>query len=193
MNIEKDINQEFLIAELQKGEEKAFDFIFKKYYKALCAQAVTYVKDLDLAQSLVQECFIKLWEKREKALQIEKLSTYLVFMVRNRCIDYIRKTKKIDHLQSMTDMAEAESNSETAILSHEFEERLILALATMPERTRIAFEYSRFEGLTYKEIAQRMNITGKAVEALISRALILLRRELKDYLPLILLFYSQFK
>lgn len=193
MHQEKDFNREYLLIELLNGEEKAFDFIFRKYYKALCAHAVSYVKDLDLAQSLVQECFIKLWEKHENALQIEKLSTYLVFMVRNQCIDYLRKNRKLEHHQTLTDTVGEGSNCETALLTREFEELLILTLAAMPERTRVAFEYSRFENLTYKEIAHRMNISKKAVEALISRALILLRRDLKDYLPLFLLFYSLLK
>lgn len=189
MDVEKNINQEFLLNELQKGSEKAFDFIFRKYYKALCAQANSYVNDLDLAQSLVQDCFIKLWEKRDNANQIEKLSSYLVYMVRNQCIDTIRKNRKIEYVQTIVDSATEDSTTETSIVSHEFEERLILALATMPERTRLAFEYSRFEGLSYKEIAQRMNISAKAVEALMSRALNILRRDLKDYLPLIMLFF----
>lgn len=188
MQQEKDFNQEYLLIELQNGEEKAYDFIFRKYYKALCAQAVSYVSDLDLAQSLVQECFIKLWEKRANTHQIEKLSTYLVAMVRNRCIDYLRKTRKKEQLQTVTETVGVESNSETNLISHEFEEKLILALAAMPERTRVAFEYSRFENLTYNEIAKRMNISGKAVEALISRALIILRRDLKDYLTMFILF-----
>jgi RNA polymerase sigma-70 factor (ECF subfamily) len=177
---ENDINLEYIISELQKGEEKAFDFIFRKYYKALCAQAVSYVNDLDLAQSLVQECFICLWEKRDEAHKINKLSSYLVSMVRNRCIDYLRKTKKTEKINSTGILYFANLEDETQ--AHEFEEHLILALASLPERTREAFEYSRFECLTYKEIAEKMGISLKAVEALISRALIVLRRELNDFI-----------
>lgn len=179
---ENDINLEYIISELQNGEEKAFDFIFRRYYKALCAQAVSYVHDLDLAQSLVQECFIRLWEKRDEAHKIKKLSSYLLTMVRNRCIDYLRTAKVADNLKVRASVIVQLPNLEDETQAHEFEEQLILALATLPDRTRKAFEYSRFECLTYKEIAEKMGVSRKAVEALISRALVVLRRELSDFL-----------
>ncbi|QIA08916.1 RNA polymerase sigma-70 factor [Draconibacterium halophilum] len=180
-----------MLAELAKGQERAFDYIFRKYYKALCAQATVYVKDIDTAQGIVQESFIKLWGKREQAESIKNLPSYLTSMVRNQCIDYMRKVNVINKThqqQSLND--EAENTTENLVLAHEFEEKLIVALSNLPERCRIAFEYSRFEELTYPEIAEKMDISVKGVEALISRALKTLRTELKDYLPLLLLLYK---
>lgn len=178
---------QFLLAELQAGEEKAFDFLFRKYYKALCAQANLYTKELEVSQSLVQECFIKFWEKRDQATTITNLSAYLSFMVRNRCVDYTRKKKKQADLQTALEGPGWADTSVTPDLSWEFQEILIQALANLPERCREAFEYSRFEGLTYPQIAEKMNISVKAVEALMSRALKSLRVELKEYLPLAIL------
>ena len=80
------------------------------------------------------------------------------------------------------------SNSEELLLKHEFEEKLLIALSAVPERSRIAFEFSRFENLAYSKIAEKMGISVKAVEALISRALKVLRNELKEYLPVLTLF-----
>ena len=177
----------FLLNALREGEEKAFDFIFRKFYKALCAQANLYVNDLDLAQSLVQECFLKLWENRGNGAQINHLSAYLSFVVRNRCIDYLRKNKHQKKTVEVTEEVGLSEASDSPVLSHEFEERLVEALAVLPDRCREAFEYSRFEGLTYPEIAKQMNISVKAVEALMSRSLKILRVELKEYLPIILL------
>ena len=178
---------EFLLSELQNGQERAFDFVFRKYYKALCAQANAYVRDLDKAQSLVQECFMKLWENRKGVGEIKDLPTYLSFMVRNQCVDYLRKVKSLENLHENFETETIEANCEASLLSREFEERLIVILSSLPERSRIAFEYSRFENLTYKEIAGKMNISVKAVEALASRALNILREELKDYLPIIII------
>ena len=174
---------EFLVAELQNGQERAFDFVFRKYYKALCAQANLYVNDLDKAQSLVQDCFIKLWNNRKTAGNIKNLSAYLIYMVRNQCLDYLRKAKSIKNLHQKIQNKEPDVNSLDALISHEFEEKIVGVLASLPERCRIAFEYSRFEELSYKEIAGKMNISTKAVEALISRALKTFRKELKEYLP----------
>lgn len=178
---------DFLLFELREGQERAFDFIFRKYYKALCALAITYVKDLDKAQSLVQDCFIKLWINRKELNQIQSLSSYLSYMVRNKCIDELRGQKKQKRLAEKSTTEEKTHSTEELILNNEFEEKLVIALSTLPERSRLAFEYSRFDNLTYKEISEKMGISVKAVEALVSRALKILRIELKDYLPILII------
>lgn len=182
-----DYNDDFLLFELKNGRERAFDYIFRKYYKSLCAQAMSYISDLDTAQYVVQECLVKFWEKRSELDEIQNLAGYLSQMVRNQCIDNLRKSKSrnkiIEHAMK-TDLNE--NSTENQLLVHEFEEKLVLALSNLPERCRMAFEYSRFEELTYPEIAKKMNISVKAVEALLSRALKSLRIQLKDYLPFLL-------
>ena len=180
-------NNEFLLLELQNGQERAFDFVFRKYYKSLCAQANSYVKDLDKAQSLVQDCFVKLWNNRNELDKVNRLAPYLTLMVRNRCFDYLRKVKSIESLNQSEHMEESDIHTENMVNFHEFEERLIVALAAMPERSRMAFEYSRFEGLSYKEIAVKMDITVKAVERLITRSLIALRKDLKEFITAFIL------
>lgn len=183
-------SEQFVLIALKEGQERAFDFIFRQYYKSLCAQAHLYTQDLDLSQSLVQDCFIKLWEIREQATEIENLSSWLIVMVRNKCVDYIRRHKRETILNKAPDQYDINQNSDRLLLSREFEERLVQALSQLPERCRKAFEYSRFENLTYAEIASKMNISVKAVEALVSRSLKILRVEFKDYLPLIILLYK---
>ncbi|PTN08163.1 RNA polymerase sigma factor [Mangrovibacterium marinum] len=184
-------SDQFLLDALREGQEKAFDYIFRKYFKALCAQANLYVHDLDHAQSIVQECFVKMWENRKDAAKISNLSGYLSFMVRNRAIDHVRKFKRELVMDSVGEDVGTTDSSDSVLLSHEFEEKLVEALSMLPDRCRVAFEYSRFEGLTYSEIAQKMDISVKGVEALMSRSLKILRRELKDYLPLLLFFLSR--
>ncbi|MDD4191446.1 MAG: RNA polymerase sigma-70 factor [Mangrovibacterium sp.] len=177
----------FVLTALCEGQGKAFDFIFRNHYKALCAQANVYLHDLDLSQSLVQDCFIKLWEIRKQTPEIQNLSSWLSVAVRNRCIDYLRRQKKETTLDMAAGQTGADYGPDVLFMSHEFEERLVKALLQLPDRCRTAFEYSRFDGLTYPEIASRMNISVKGVEALVSRSLKILRVDLKDYLPLIAL------
>lgn len=182
-------SSDFILHELKSGQERAFDYIFRKHYKGLCAQAMLYLKDLDTAQGLVQNCFIKFWEKRSEVTEIQNIPAYLSFMVRNQCIDYLRKEKVIAkaHNEHESGKSQAENSTENLVMLHEFEEELVIALSNLPERCRMAFEYSRFEDLTYPEIAKKMNVSVKAVEALLSRALKSLRSELKEYFPLLLL------
>lgn len=178
-------NDSFVLLALKEGQEKAYDYIFRKYYKALCAQANAYVSDLDLSQSLVQDCFVRFWEKRHQATTIENLASYFSFMVRNKCIDHLRKEHRLRSIENSNPDETDSLESDALLITHEFEEKLIVALSALPDRCRTAFEYSRFENLSYPEIANKMDISVKAVEALISRSLKILRKELKEYLPVL--------
>tara|TARA_R100001369_G_scaffold92751_1_gene139589 strand:- start:3207 stop:3797 length:591 start_codon:yes stop_codon:yes gene_type:complete len=187
MRFKEQTPDEFLISELKKNKEEAFDCIFRRYYKGLCAYASNYVYDLDQAQSLVQDCFVKLWANRDKVDSIESLPPYLSRMVRNRCIDHIRQVKSLEKLHEKLELEEFVINAENSLLSREFEELLVKAISALPKKSKMAFEYSRFENLTYKEIGVKMNISSKAVEALLSRALKLLRKDLQPYITAVVL------
>ncbi|SMG21389.1 RNA polymerase sigma-70 factor [Arenibacter troitsensis] len=186
MRFKEQTPDEFLISELKNNKEEAFDCIFRRYYKGLCAYASNYVYDLDQAQSLVQDCFVKLWDNRDRADSIVSLPAYLSRMVRNRCIDHIRQVKSLDKLHEKLELEEFVTNAENSLLSREFEELLVKAISTLPKKSKMAFEYSRFENLTYKEIGVKMNISSKAVEALLSRALKLLRKDLQPYFTVVI-------
>lgn len=182
-------SDEFLISELQNSREEAFDYIFRKYYENLCLKAKTYVFDMSMAQSLVQDCFVKLWVNRLEANKIKNLSAYLSFMVRNRCIDHIRKTESLKKLHTnVTYETATDTNVEDSLIFNEFEQKLMHKITLLPKKSRLAFEYSRFDNLTYREIGEKMEISNKAVEALISRALKILRKDLQVYFSLFLLF-----
>ena len=187
MRFKEQTPDEFLISELKNNSEEAFDCIFRRYYKGLCAYATNYVYDLDKAQSLVQDCFVKLWANRSSVESIKSLPAYLSTMVRNRCIDHIRQLRSIEKLHDKLELEEFVTNAENSLLSREFEEILVNAISALPKKSKMAFEYSRFENLTYKEIGVKMNISSKAVEALLSRALRLLRKDLQPYFATVVL------
>ena len=176
-------NQQFILNELQKGNERAFDFIFKEYYKPLSQFSYSFIKDQDKAESLVQEVFVKLWEKRESLTIIDNLLSYLMVMVRNISIDYLRKEKTNLKVYKKIRPEESVNTTEEQVSKNEFEEKVLKSVMKLPERCRIAFELSRFDSLTNKEIAEEMKISVKGVEALIGRSLKLLRSELVEFLP----------
>lgn len=186
MNSENDGKDRFLLAQLLEGNESAFDFLFRRYYKILTVKALKFVHDQDLAQSLVQDCFVHFWEKREQLDSIEDLYTYLSFMVKNRCIDHLRKLKRSHQVQITNQIEILESETEDGIDANDLSSHLWCAIANLPERCRIAFEYSRIDGITYSQIALKMGISQKAVEALISRSLKILRVELIDFMCILI-------
>lgn len=180
---DKEGNQQFLLNELQKGNERAFEFAFHEYYAHLSRFSYSFVKDQFKAESLVQEVFIKLWVKRENLIGIDNLLSYLMTMVRNQSIDYLRKEKANSKIYLNIHFEESTNTTEEQIYKNEFEEKLLHSLHKLPERCRIAFELSRFDGFRNKEIAKKMEISVKGVEALIGRSLKLLRTELEEFLP----------
>jgi RNA polymerase sigma-70 factor, ECF subfamily len=180
---DKDDNQQFILNELQKGNERAFDFVFKEYYANLSRFSFSFVKEQDIAEELVQEVYLKLWKKREQLVHVENIFSYLMSMVRNQCIDYLRKEKLNSKMHLNFEPEISDNSTEEQISKNEFEEQLIRSILKLPERCRIAFELSRFDGCSNKEIAVNMKISIKGVEALIGRSLKFLRIELQEFLP----------
>ena len=189
MIIENEDSDHFLYTLMLQGKEEAFDFIFRKYYKILVVQAIRFVPDQDSCQSLVQDCFVRFWEKRQELSNIENLYSYLFFMVRNRCIDHLREQHRTHLVQITTQADIPEYLTEEKIDANDLSSHLWQAIAKLPDRCRSAFEYSRIDGLTYSQIAKRMGISDKAVEALVSRALKTLRANLVDFLGFLILLF----
>jgi RNA polymerase sigma-70 factor (ECF subfamily) len=131
---DKEDDQQFILNELQKGNEYAFDFVFKKYYKSLSRFSYSFIKDQDKAESLAQEVFIKLWEKRENTTHIDNLLSYLMGMVRNISIDYLRKEKSNLKIYNKLRSEESVNTTEEQISRNEFEEKLLKSVLKLPER-----------------------------------------------------------
>jgi RNA polymerase sigma-70 factor (ECF subfamily) len=172
-----------LLDELKKGDSKAFDLVFEKYYANLCRFAFSVIQDQDMSQSLVQNVFIKLWERRFVLGQIDNLAGYLVAMSKNQISDYRKEQRFLSPDPEGRKGTEMDNSTENEVLRRDFEERLLIALSKLPPRCRLAFEFSRFEDMSHKEIAREMNISVKGVEALIGRSLKTLRNELREFLP----------
>lgn len=174
---------------LANGDQQSFEFIFKKYFPRLKKYCLGMVKDFDVADDLVQDAFIKLWEKRTQVRPVESIQGLLYTIVRNNSLNYLQKNKlREQYLEAFrfdsptqelfirSFMEEEELEEERLKLKNELE-RL---LAVLPEKCREAFELSRFEGLTNKEVAGVMGVTVKTVEKHLSKAIKLLREAHKE-------------
>lgn len=141
-----------------------------------------YVKDLDEARNLVHEVFITVWEKFDSLPSDTNYRSYLYTAVRNRCLNHLRDTKKHLSIEKAEHKMTEESNSMEAA---ELEREIELAINSLPEKCRMVFEFSRMEGLKYGEIAEKMGISVKTVEAQMSKALTVLRAHLSEFMSLI--------
>lgn len=172
-----------------KDDEEAFRTLFYHFFPSLCVFANRYVDDTDTCEDIVQETFLKIWKKR-KSLEINvSARNFLITSVRNSCVDYQRKKETEENYKVYhSHFVENVYVSEDLYTIRELEEMINNSLNKLPENMRTIFEMNRFEGKTYVQIAEENNISVKTVEAYMSKALKLLRVELKDYLPFTILF-----
>ena len=188
-----DLSSIQLLNTLRAGDITAFEMIFKTYYQLLCNYAYGFVHDRDEAEEIVQTTFLSVWEKRESLAIHTGVKPYLYAMVRNAALNLI-KHEKIKQQHAAVEMAVAEKSVESVtrtVMASELEERILKALNKLPEQCRLVFKLSRFEELKYAEIAEQLNISVKTVENQMGKALRIMREQLKDYLPLLIVLLSR--
>ena len=174
-------------------DKSAFEELFRSYFTPLCSFAQKYVHDIDEAKDIVHNVFINLWNKREQVDTNTSLKSYLFQGVHNRCLNYIRDHKKL--VQFDTPQSEAELGnyleSRDHLESSEAEYRINQALDDLPDKCREIFLMNRFDGLKYREIAEKLNISIKTVETQMSRALKSLRDRLSDMITILIILLIQ--
>ena len=168
------------------GPEAAFEAAFKSNFKALHAYAHSVLQDELMAEEIVQNVFLKLWESRERMTIHTSLRAYLYKSVYHESLNYV-KHKKVQRKYMEEAMAEQKHRqADEMVGDSELRRQLHAALQRLPEKCRTVFQLSRFEELRYQEIAERLGISVKTVEAHMGKALKLLRLRLADFLPLLI-------
>ena len=179
-----------LLSKLQQGDKKAFNTLFRKYYPTLCAYAHRFV-DLEDAEEIVQDVMLWLWENREILLIESSLSQYLLKMIYHRALNRIaQKEVKYRADTLFYEKNQAMIYDVDFYQIEELTKRIHTAIAALPESYREAFIMHRFKDMSYKEIAELLNISTKTVDYRIQQALKLLRKELKEFLSLALIFLA---
>lgn len=178
-----------LFENIQQGDEKAFEQLFKLYYGYLCNFASKIVADDVAAEEIVQDFFVKFWERKADLSIDSSLKNYLFRSVKNLCLNHIKHNNvRLQYAQQV--IAESESSN----FNHNYIEVNLAAdiaksIEEMPEKRREIFRMSREEGLKYREIAQKLNISIKTVETQMSLAIKSLRDKLRKYNTFIFYFF----
>ena len=158
---------------IRNGDIGQFESLFRSSYVSLVRYAKTLIKDHDTAEEIVQDLFFRLWQDKEKLNIESSLNGYLFRSVHNKCLHYIEHNRVIER------HAEEMSYSQSEILNYkELQEKIASILERLPERCGKIFTMSRFEGLKYSEIADKLSVSIKTVEANMGRALKEFRKEL---------------
>lgn len=179
-----------LVEQVAEGSELAFERFFKTYFKSLYAYAFTMVQDEIMAEEIVQQVFYKIWEKKEQFAVHTSVKAFLYKAIYNECLNYLKHQKHKNTHQSYVVYVNrdrvSDDNAAMRVELNELQSRLQAALSELPEQCRTIFYMSRFDELKYREIAERMGLSIKTIEAQMGKALKILRGKLIDFLPLLI-------
>jgi len=184
-----DIDEVEILMLLITGDEQAFTEIYNRYWKRLMALAYSHTKDKYLAEEIVQEVFLSLWN-RKKAVEIKSLNAYLATAVKFSIFKHINsRNRQAQIIDRMTKHAVYELPDE--LLQAKFlEEYVNQIVELLPAKCKLVYLYSRKEEMSVQEIASEMNIAGKTVEAHLTKALKVLRLNLKELLLIVFILNS---
>lgn len=180
-----------ILDSLKNGDPNAIKSIFFKFHSSLCNIAFRIVGNDDDAKDLVQDVFLKLWINRNNLSIRFSLSAYLKRAVINTSLNYIEKHKKVKKITLEKADLEGVIQNDTELEDNELSLKITSAIDGLPNRTRVVFLLIRFEELSYKEVAESLGISTKAVEKEMMRALRMLRLALKRYFISIVLTFVQ--
>jgi RNA polymerase sigma-70 factor (ECF subfamily) len=174
------------IEKIVKGDSAAFEKLFTFYCQPLLNFARRYVKDTHIAENIVQDIFVKIWQNRTQLDPSSDIKIYLYTAVKNRSYKYLR------HLDVERRAIENPNLASQSLKTpeDEMDEKEIMvtinkAIEELPEKARLIFSMNRFDNLTYKEIARIQDISVKTVETHMGRALKFLRDHLAHLLVII--------
>ncbi len=187
-------NEKYLLDKIKKGDEAAFKVIYNKYVPKLYYFVYEYMPFNDIAENIVQETLMVLWNKRADLKDNTNLGAYLFTVAKNNCLYKLRdrrykqklfESAEPDELELKANM-DALATIDTSLLVFQQIEQIIEdTLNQLPPQCRAVFTASRFRDKKNHEIAEELGISVKAVEGHITKALKLFRITLKDYLPLV--------
>lgn len=177
----------------KKGEEAAFTYFYNKYFRRIISFSEQFIYDKDEAENLTQEAFINLWQNRENIDSINGIQSFLYTYAKSKCLNFIRHNKVKDkfkndllnHKERELDIEILNSIQFDTLELTELERIINESINDLPPKTREVFIKKRFENKKNAEIAEEMQVTLKAVEAHMTKALKILKTKLSDYLFLV--------
>ncbi|MFW5822480.1 MAG: RNA polymerase sigma-70 factor [Tangfeifania sp.] len=182
--------EHILFEKIKKGNEKAFERLFCTYYSHLCLFAEHFVRNQAEAEEIVQDVFVRLWENRKRIAIATSVRNYLFRSVKNRCLNFIQH-KKIEtrYAEKFLKEAEQSTTDDTGFIESGLLSKIEESIKSMPEKRQEIFRLSREEGLKYREIAEKLNISIKTVETHMGLAIKTLRNKLQQFTSFILFHY----
>lgn len=184
------ISEKDLITRFKSGDQTAFELLFHFYYPGLVMYSTQFTTDRVEAEEIVQDFFVRFWQKRQQFIPADSLKSYLFLSVKNGSLNFL-KHKKIEerYIKDMIELANHHLVFDPELyVASELQEKVKEAVDLLPEKCREIFIMSRFRGMKNEEIAEELHLSKRTIETQISKALKVMKVELKDYAGLLMLF-----
>jgi len=178
---------EELVVQLRQGDERAFAAVFTRYHVELFRLALRYVRLPALAEDIVQDVLLYLWERRRELVITTSLKSYLLAAVKHRALDYLKSQYARQVYESdLPEDLPAAARADAPLQEKQLVAAIQQAIAALPEKCRLIYTLSRSAELSYQEIASQLGLSVKTVEAQMGIALRKLRGRLQGYELLLL-------
>lgn len=169
---------------IKSGDQTAFELLFNYYCQKLINFARRYVIDVQIAENIVQDIFVSIWNHRENLNPSKSIKSYLFTSIKNEALKELRhRDVQIRSQERLLDLHPKNVDPEQELTADEINKEIYQAIDKLPEKCREIFMMNRFDELKYAEIAEVLNISVKTVETQMGRALKKLRERLKSVLP----------
>jgi len=179
---------------IKRDDHGAYEMVFREYYRPMTAYAFRFLGNLADSESIVQDVFLRLWQKRNEIMITSSLQNYLFRSIKNHCINYIEHERIKTGYQAMVIKNESDrSEYSEFFLEFGLLKKIETAITSLPEKRQEIFRLAREEGLKYREIADKLNISVKTVETQMTLALKQLRESLKEFKNLVMFFLHTVK
>ncbi len=181
---------EYQFNQFKKGDERSFEFFFKRDYNSIVGFCMHFLGDIDKSKSIAQDSFIKLWQNKEKVNSFNGIKSFLYVAAKTGCLNVLRhekivakyKDSKLNRLEHQLKLDVLRSVQVDSLMLSELEELIKTSVDELPEKCKDVFIKKRIELKKNKEIAEELHISVKAVEANMTRALKKLRVKLSVYM-----------
>lgn len=192
MSLNPDFDETYLVNQLRSGDEKAFSCIYETYWKALFNHAYKRLYDQEMVRELIQDLFTELWEKRENIHIHTSLKAYLYTALKFKVLNHIKAQIVREKYVARIKLSASQSTNQVEEQTNfnELNSALQSVLDKLPPQPRKVFALKRNAGLSYQEIAERLQISSSTVEKHMIKALKIIRENLRDYATPIMILLS---
>ncbi len=159
----------------------SFELFFKRNYHISCLVALRYVKNTEVAEDIVQETFMYLWQKRAELKINKNLKSYLLNAVKNRSINYLQRERQFDELLEGGSLVDLREEPLDSFSDDELAVQIALSIEVLPSQCRKIFLLAYQDNLTYSEIATSLNLSKNTIKTQMGIAYKILRGQLKNY------------